>query len=224
MEYSHGDAVYDQIRSILRSDNANADAINSAASGPASRPSKMDFAPLQAVNTDVVGWILAEGRAIDYPVVRGDDNEYYLTHLFNNEQNKLGSIFMDYRNHGNFSDKNTVIYGHNMKNGSMFASLAGYKDQNYYDSFPTMMLYTPGGDFTIEFFAGIVADGNYEFVRFSFQDDKDFLDYINTLKGKSTFKSNTVVNADDQIVTLCTCSYEYNNARYALFGKLKYLQ
>jgi sortase B len=187
------------------------------------RRSKMDFAPLKAMNGDAVGWILAQGNPIDYPVVRGTYNEYYLSHLFNHQTNKSGSIFMDYRNHGDFSDKNKVIYGHNMKDGSMFASLTEYKDQSRYDSFPTMALYTPDGDFTIELFAGIVADGNYEFIRFQFQNDKDFLDYINTLKEGSTFESDTIVKPNDRIVTLCTCSYEFNNARYALFGKLKYL-
>jgi sortase B len=127
---------------------------------------------------------------------------------------------MDYRNSGGFTDKNTVIYGHNMKDGSMFSSLTKYKEQGYYERLPTMALYTPEGDYTIELFAGVVADGDYEFVRFGFIDDADFQDYIHALKEKSTFKSNTRVKADDRIVTLCTCSYEFNNARYALFGRL----
>ncbi|MGI6316212.1 MAG: class B sortase [Christensenellales bacterium] len=219
-EYSEGDAFYGEIRSMLHNESAEPEDTNAAISASPDRSTKMNFISLRAVNDDVIGWILAEGRSIDYPIVRGGDNEYYLTHLFDHKKNKLGTLFVDYRNHGDFSDKNTIIYGHNMKDGSMFASLAEYKDQKYYDSFPTMTLYTPDGDFTIELFAGIVADGNYEFVRFEFQDDKDFTDYINTLKIKSTFENNTIVKPGDRIVTLCTCSYEFNNARYALFGKL----
>jgi sortase B len=214
-EYSKGDAVYDQVKLALHNDSTG------PADDEASKmSSKMDFTTLKEINDDVVGWIFAEGSSIDYPVVLGENNEYYLSHLFNGERNKLGSLFMDYRNNGDFSDKNTVIYGHNMKDGSMFSSLTKYKDQSYYDSFPTMGLYTPDGNFTIELFAGIVSDGNYEFVRFKFEDDVDFQGYINSLKGKSTFESNTVVKPDDRIVTLCTCSYEFNNARYALYGKL----
>ena len=102
----------------------------------------------------------------------------------------------------------------------MFSSLTKYKDQRYYDKFPTMLLYTTGGNFTIELFTGIVVDGNYESVRFDFKDDHDFQSYIDSLKKKSTFESNTIVKADERIVTLCTCSYEFNNARYALYGKL----
>lgn len=220
-EYSRGDAAYGQVRSVIHNrDTATGMGVETAETASSGMPSKMDFAPLKAVNSDVVGWILSEGSAIDYPVVRGEDNEYYLSHLFNREQNKLGSLFMDCRNAGTFSDKNTVIYGHNMKDGSMFASLTKYKNQNYYDKFPAMALYTPDGDFTIELFAGVVSDGNDEFVRFQFKEDQDFRDYIDALKEKSTFESDTVVKSDDRIVTLCTCSYEFNNARYALFGKL----
>jgi sortase B len=83
-----------------------------------------------------------------------------------------------------------------------------------------MLLYTPDGDFTIELFAGIVVDGNYQSIRFDFKNDHDFQSYIDSLKKKSTFASNTIVKADDRIVTLCTCSYEFKNARYALYGKL----
>lgn len=219
-EYSAGDAVYRDIRSMLHNEGSEPEDTNAVITASPDRSISMNFTSLQAVNDDVVGWILAEGRSIDYPVVHGKDNEYYLTHLFDHKKNKLGTLFVDYRNHGDFSDKNTVIYGHYMKDGSMFASLTEYKDQKYYDSFPTMVLYTPDGDFTIEFFAGIVADGNNEFVRFEFQDDEDFLEYIRKLQEKSTFKSNTIVKSDDRIITLCTCSYEFNNARYALVGKL----
>ena len=83
-----------------------------------------------------------------------------------------------------------------------------------------MQLYTPTGNYTIELFAGIVVDGNYESVRFDFKDDHDFQSYVDSIKKKSTFESDTIVSGDDQIITLCTCSYEFDNARYALYGKL----
>jgi sortase, SrtB family len=168
----------------------------------------------------VVGWIAAEGTEIDYPVVQGDNNDFYLDHLFTGERNKLGSIFMDCRNDAGFADKNTILYGHNMKDGSMFSSLTKYKDQRYYDRHPAMLLHTPEGSYRIELFAGIVVDGDDESVRMTFRDDDDFLDYVGSLRQASTFVSDTAVGADDRIVTLCTCSYEFNNARFALFGKL----
>lgn len=228
-EYAKGDAAYQQLRLIGESSEPSTDQANTPLQtvGKASSEEKqeehingVDFISLERINLDVVGWLAAEGTKIDYPVVRGKDNDFYLRHLFTGERNKLGSIFMDYRNHSDFSDKNTIIYGHNMKDGSMFSSLTKYKDQRYYDSFPTMLLYTPAGNFTIELFVGIVVDGNYESVRFDFKDDHDFQSYIDSLKKKSTFESTTIVKADDRIITLCTCSYEFNNARYALYGKL----
>ena len=228
-EYAKGDAAYQQVRLIQESSEPFADQASALLQTDGEAPSEekqeeqangVDFTSLERINPDVVGWLAAEGTEIDYPVVRGKDNKFYLHHLFTGERNKLGSIFMDYRNHSDFSDKNTIIYGHNMKDGSMFSSLTKYKDQRYYDNFPTMLLYTPVGDFTIELFAGIVVDGNYESVRFDFKDDHDFQNYIDSLKKKSTFESNTIVKADDRIITLCTCSYEFNNARYVLYGKL----
>lgn len=209
-EYLKGDAAYQQLRLIVESPEEK----------PEEHSNGVDFTPLERINPDVVGWLSAEGTEIDYPVVQGKDNDFYIRHLFTGERNKLGSIFMDYRNHSDFSDKNTIIYGHNMIDGSMFSSLTEYKDQGYYDNFPSMLLYTPAGNFTIELFAGIVVDGNYDSVRFDFKDDHDFESYTDSLKNKSTFKSSTIVKADEQIITLCTCSYEFNNARYVLYGKL----
>lgn len=228
-EYAEGDAAYEKLRLIEESSEPSADqaSIQLQTDGESSSEENQEedingvnFTSLERINPDVVGWVVAEGTEIDYPVVRGRDNDFYLRHLFTGERNKLGSIFMDYRNHGDFSDKNTIIYGHNIKDGSMFSSLTKYKDQRYYDKFPTMLLYTTGGNFTIELFTGIVVDGSYESVRFDFEDDGDFQVYIESLEKKSTFESDTIVKADDRIITLCTCSYAFDNARYVLYEKL----
>lgn len=149
-EYAKGDAAYQQLQMTWEASEPSADQDSAPLHtvGEASEEKQethingVNFLSLEAINPDVVGWIAAEGTEIDYPVVRGKDNDFYLRHLFMGEQNKLGSIFMDYRNHSDFSNKNTIIYGHNMKDGSMFSSLIKYKDQHYYDKFPTMQLYT----------------------------------------------------------------------------------
>lgn len=220
LEYAQGNAVYQKVRLIRESSELSIEQASISLQTVGEHINGVDFKSLKRINPDVVGWIAAKGTGIDYPVVRGKDNEFYLHHLFTGERNKLGSIFMDYRNHSDFSDKNTIIYGHNMKDGSMFFSITKYKDQQYYDNFPTMLLYTPAGNFKVELFAGIVINGNYESVRTNFKDNHDFQSYIDSLKNKSTFNSNTIIKADDKIITLCTCSYEFNNARYALYGKL----
>lgn len=225
-EYAAGDKAYALIRQdIEQAAPSGLEADSSSAGTVSERTFKsINFAELAEINPDVVAWLKADEGIIDYPVVQGTDNEYYLDHLFTKAHNKLGSLFVDYRTPGDFSAQNTVIYGHNMKDGSMFSSLMNYKDQNYFETYPEMQLYTPGGVYVIEFFAGIVADGDYEFIRYDFKDNEDFLSYITTLKQESSFRSEVELEANDRIVTLCTCSYEYNNARYALFGKLVPIQ
>lgn len=222
-EYSQGDAAYAQLRTQidnpLTTEKANGSS-NAPSASDVNPVKEIDFSALTQVNSEVVAWISSEDQIIDYPIVQGTDNEYYLTHLFNGKKNKLGSLFVDYRTAGDFSGQNTIVYGHNMKDGSMFSSLGKYKDQEYFDKHPAMRLSTPSGVYTVEFFAGIVADGDYEFIRHQFQDDQDFLTYIDALKKDSTFQSDVSVAANERIVALCTCSYEFNNARYALFGKL----
>lgn len=201
-------------------DEKDSDRVGSEGAPPqAPSPSVLDFLALQRLNPDIVGWIVG-GETIDYPIVQGDDNDYYLSHLVNHERNKVGSIFMDYRNQGDFSDRATVIYGHNMKNGSMFAPLAKYKSQSYYDRFPTMELYTPDGDHTLQLFAGMVVDGDDGPLYLDFTDWGGPEGHIDGLRRASTFRSDTVVGSGDRIVILSTCSYESGNARYVVFGRL----
>ena len=180
----------------------------------------LDFDQLKQINSDFVAWLGQAGDDINYPLVQGRDNEYYLNYLFSLKRNKMGSIFMDYRNQPDFSDRNTIIYGHNMRDGSMFSSLSYYQNPNYILQKPHIYLFTSEHTYRIEFFAGLVVDGSYESVRFDFEDDQDFLSYIQTLKAASSFKSSLEINALDRIVSLVTCSYEYDNARYALYGRL----
>ena len=179
-----------------------------------------DFGPLKAVSEDIVGWISGEGTPIDYPILRADDNSYYLNHLYTGETNKSGSIFLDYRNGADLQDRNLVIYGHHMSDGSMFASLDKYKSQEYYDQGHEYTLYTPQGDYRIELIAGTEEDGNYEFVRFDFDSDQDFMDYVETFRQRSTFKSDVTIAPGDRIISLCTCTYDRANARYMVIGRL----
>lgn len=180
----------------------------------------MDFSSLQEINPEIIGWIRNDRTGIDYPVMQTDNNNYYLNHMYNGEYNSSGAIFVDYRCCGDFSDKNTVIYGHHMRNGTMFGDLEQYKDQEFFDAHPVMMLCTPNGDYFIELICGTVEDGTYEFVRFDFESDEAFLDYVDGFRARSTFVSDVEVQAEDQIISLCTCSYEWNNARYMVIGKL----
>lgn len=180
----------------------------------------MDFSQLKEINPEIIGWIHAEGTNIDYPIAQTDNNDYYLNHLYNKQWNSSGTVFVDYRNTENFFDKNTVLYGHHMNNGTMFHDLDNYKKQEFYDTYPTMTLYTPDGDYTIELFCGTVEDGNYQFVEFNFDSEEDFLQYLEKFRARSTFVSDVVIQPDDRILSLCTCSYERTNARFMVIGRM----
>ncbi|MBQ8329654.1 MAG: class B sortase, partial [Lachnospiraceae bacterium] len=106
-------------------------------------PISVDFDSLIAENPDVVGWIYSDGTQINYPVLRGESNDTYIHTMINGQYNSAGSIFMDFRNNPDLSDINTIIYGHHMKNGSMFASLHQYVHQDYYDEHKYMWYLTP---------------------------------------------------------------------------------
>ncbi|MGI6367566.1 MAG: class B sortase [Anaerolineae bacterium] len=180
----------------------------------------LDFATLQESAPNIVAWITAQGTSIDYPVMHTDDNDYYLTHLYNGEPNRSGSIYVDYRNSGSFTERNTVIYGHLMKNGTMFNALEEFKAQDFYDTHPTMTLFTPDGDYLIELVSGTVENGDREFVRFDLADDESVRQYVQELKARSTFESNVDLQPGDRLVSLLTCSYERANARYMVVGRL----
>ena len=179
---------------------------------------QMDFAPLLEINEDVVGWIYSEGTVIDYPIVQGDDNVFYLDHLFSGKWGFAGTLFMDYDNLPDFSDYNTVVYGHHLKNGEMFASISNYRDQDYYEEHPVMYLYTPAGDYKVELFSGYARDASP--IPHDFDTPEDYLAYIDQITALSDFSSDVTVGPEDRIISLVTCSYVTDNARYVLHGKL----
>lgn len=182
--------------------------------------SSLDFSALKEQCPDIKAWLFAEGTRLDYPVAQTDNNDYYLRHLYNGERNSSGTLFIDYRNTGLFTEQNTVIYGHHTKDGGMFATVRSYRKQSFYDAHPTMTLYTLDGDYLIELICGTVEDGNFEFVEFEFDDVSAFYAYIDSRRERSTFRSDVEVEPGDKLVSLCTCSYERENARYMLMGKL----
>lgn len=214
--YRQSEQLYQDLRTQSR-DTASAGSGENMGGNCASQK---NFSSLQAGSPDTVAWITGEDTPIDYPVMHTDNNEYYLSHLYNGEENRYGALFVDCRNTGLFTDPNTVIYGHNMKNDAMFGSLMGYKEQAYYEEHPTMTLYTPDGDYTIELLSGTLESGDRESVRFRFESEEDFTGYIQSLQSRSTFSSHGTAVPGDRLVSLCTCTYEQNNARYLVVGRL----
>lgn len=171
----------------------------------------VDFVALKSINSDCVAWIRIDGTEIDYPVVQGHDNSFYLKHLFGGEWNGAGCIFLDSRVEPDLSDRHSVLYGHHMKNGTMFSDIADYKDQTYYENHATGMILTPSKNYWIEFFAGYVAGADDENAwKVTFATEDEYVDWLNETVGRSWFKSEVIPTAEDRVITLSTCSYEFN--------------
>lgn len=181
----------------------------------------IDFDALLSINPDCVGWIHIPDTGISYPVVQGSDNSHYLKHLFNGEWNISGSIFLDCRVDASLSDRHSIIYGHHMKNGTMFSGLTKYKKQQYYEEHPIGLFITPECTYKIEFFAGYVAGVDEDAWKVGFQSDEDFEAWIEETKRKSWIESPLSPAVTDRVLTLSTCSYEFDNARFVLLGILK---
>ena len=182
---------------------------------------QVDFEALAAANPDVVGWLYSEGTSIHYPVVQGEDNEYYLSHLFDGTANPNGCLFLDYRVASDFSEGNSIIYGHYLTDGTMFTSLSGYKKQEYYDSHPRLLLVTPQEKFVVELFSGYVASVTDKACQTQFSTQEEWEVWLERIAACSGFISEIRPTTQDKILTLSTCSYEFENARFVVHGILK---
>ena len=183
-------------------------------------PIQVDFDALLAENPDVIAWLYSPDTPIHYPVVQGEDNAYYINHLLNGKSNGSGTLFLDYRNEADLSHWNSVIYGHNMKNDSMFGTLTDYKKQAYYDAHPKMYLLTPEGDYVIHLVAGLVTPSDSDVYSALYPDEEEKEQLLKKWLSASTFQAEWEPSPDDRFITLSTCSYEYSNARYVLIGVL----
>lgn len=213
-EYRAGKSSYDQIKNrkdeAVRSlNNLNEDDIRKAI-----------YAEMKMVNSDFVGWIYLEDSKIDYPFVQTNNNDYYLYHLFDGRYNKSGCVFMDADNSEDFSDKNTVLYAHHMKNGTMFHDLLYYENQEYYETHKVIHIDTLTDSFELFPIAGIYTNGNTDYIKLVFSGEDDFLDYVSFFTENSTFHGEETISENDQIVLLSTCAYNVEDGRYALLGKL----
>lgn len=178
----------------------------------------VDFAALSRINPDIVGWLYCEGTQINYPVVQGSDDEYYLDHLFDGTQNVNGCLFLDSRVDASFSSVHSIIYGHHMRSGAMFAALDGYKRQSFYDAHPAMLLITPDATYEVRLFAAYVADPSEDAWEVSFANDGEIQAWIDAAIARSTFTSDVKPTPGDRLLTLSTCSYEFSDARFVVVG------
>ena len=180
-------------------------------------PFRVDFETLKQQNKDIVGWLYSKDTPINNPILQSNDNSYYLRRLITGEYNRSGSLFMDYRNDTNMQDCNTIIYGHNIKNETMFGSLPKYKSQDYYENHKFMYYFTPEKNYLVRVFCACTESTNSKIYTFNNLTQNT----IDNIIKKSDFTSDVTVTENDKIITLSTCAYEYEDARYIVLGKLE---
>lgn len=177
----------------------------------------VDFDELSSVNKDIAGWIYFENNDISYPVMYSGDDETYLRKSFDGTKSIAGSIFMEGINNPEFTDGNTIIYGHNMRNLSMFGLLKKYiRDDKYYDSNKYFQIITPNCAYRYLIFAYETVDEDSGIYQISFNNDSDFESYIDTIRTMSEKKTDVDVQSGDKIVTLSTCSTISSDKRFVV--------
>jgi SrtB family sortase len=184
----------------------------------------VDFAALQRINPDVVGWLISKDTPINYPVVKSADNERYLRVLYDGAEGKVGTPFLDFESASDFTDRNSIIYGHNLLDGSMFSCLTEYSDQAYFDEHPTMSLLVPDGAYEVEVFSVFVASPTEVGTDASpwrqvWDTEGDFTAWLAQAKGRSLIQSDVAPTAKDKVLTLSTCIHQ-GRERILVMGRL----
>ena len=181
---------------------------------------EVDFAALQEKNTDIIAWIYIPDTNINYPMVQGEDNRKYLNVMPDGTPHFSGSIFMDYRCEADFSDPHTILYGHNIQNGTMFNQIRKYMEPEFYAEHPTGMIMTPDGNFRFEVIAGYIARTTDPAWRVNFNWDGEFETWLRDTMDRSTIGGTVTPTEEDRILTLSTCTYEFDRARYVLICRI----
>ena len=176
---------------------------------------------LKNINSDYKFWINVEGTNIDFPVIQGKDNDFYLHHNFNKEKSFSGSIFVDSENNLN-DDSNLVVYGHNMRNDTMFAQIKHFKNENFFNANKYVTLYREGKKSTFEIFSVYQENAKdlESQIKIKFSNKEDYEKYLKEQEEKSLFKREGIdLKDNDRILTLVTCGYDFVNARIVIVAK-----
>ena len=184
---------------------------------------------LQEENEDIVGWIEIENTNINYPVLQGTDNEYYMTHNYKKEKSKNGSIFLDSNYNWQISSNNLLIYGHNLGNGTMFQELLKYEKKSFYEKHPTIRFTTTEEDAEYEIISVFKSRVYYKSEKNVFryyyfinsQSEEEYNQFVKNAKNSSLYEIDATATYGNQLITLSTCSYYVQDGRFAVVGRKK---
>jgi len=203
----------DSNRSVVSAEEDTSDSSPAVRSG---------FDDLLQQNEQVVGWITIDDTKIDYPILQSDNNTDFLTENFYGDESIAGSIFLDYRNDITTSDLNYVIYGHRMKDGSMFQHLLKFLDQEFFETHQTFTFDTLYDSYEAEIFAVYNTLIDFNYIQTDFSSAKEYEQLLKEIQARSLYQTDIDVSADDQILTLSTCEYtlDPNDSRLVIHAKL----
>lgn len=224
-EYKKGTDEYNHIAQMAVTERDPDEMINMEPAGPEGEhlkpPITVDFASLKSINEDVIGWIYVEALDdINYPVVQGEDNNVYLHTTYEKNYNFAGTIFVDYENSPDFNDCNTIIYGHNMKNGSMFGHLKKFTENDEaYKKSKYFWILTPEKNYRYEIISAYTTSVNSDTYTLFKGPGEEFQKYLDTISGYSEIQTNPgEMTIEDKIVTLSTCTGN-EATRFVVQGK-----
>ena len=181
----------------------------------------MDFTALREVNSDVLGWIMIPGTPISYPLLQGEDNQYYLKHTWKKWSSAVGAIFLECQNSPDLSDFNTIVYGHRMNNGSMFASLKNYKKQSYWAAHPCVYITDDNGSHKYEIFAAYEVSTTGTTYQLGFSGDASKQAFIDYCLAQSVIDTGITPTVYDRVLTLSTCTGNGHATRWVVQAVLK---
>ncbi|MCL2365457.1 MAG: class B sortase [Oscillospiraceae bacterium] len=214
---------YRPVQSLPTSTSAERpNAVSTSQAVSISQEVNQSIVDLQAAVSDVVGWLTVPNTMIDYPFLQGADNYQYLHLDLNHGRSAAGSVFMDVRNHIDFSDFHSILYGHNMRSGSMFGSLQRFNDQAFFDLNKTGHIFLAHRTYEIEFMAfAVVAPDDAMMYNPMIVDETDKLAFLDYVASTARYYRDIGITVHDRMVTLSTCNYEFDDARMVLIGRLR---
>jgi len=171
-------------------------------------------------NDDIIAYVRIEGTNIDYAVVQGPDNDFYLARDLNKKKNTAGSVYLDYENHPYILDRNNILYGHNMRNGSMFHNLRYYTGREFYENHRYITYTTLYEQTRWEIFAVYNAFITFNYIQVNFNSDDEFMELVNGIKSRSVINTGITLNPEDTILTLSTCTNVNVVERFVISARL----
>jgi len=208
--YVKGDQLYkDSQKEFLTSEDSKSSLIVT-----------VDFDALWEINKDIVGWIYSSDTPVNYPLLQTLDNSYYLKRTYNHVYSDFGSIFIDYRCNKDLTDLNTIIYGHNTKNGSMFGTFKKYKTKSYFDKHKYIYIFYPDKSFKYEVIAAYTVTTSDPVYTLNFTSDDEFKNWLNDVISNSEAETNkTEITGKEKIITFSTCTSRSKTERFVVVAE-----